>query len=120
MLRTMLAGISAAAASPLAFAAYAMALLVWGLIAWRTQRNRTLLAHLQKLPHNDRLNALRAEMGHVELKEGLSPEQWLRSKIQTSLLVAFSILCVTGIVVFSIWMSEKPIKHNVSLTLYLT
>src|SRR5687768_11495466 len=118
MLQTVLQAIPAAASSPLAFGAYAIALGVWAFIAWRTMRNRALLTHLQKLPKGDRLAALKAEMGHVELKEGLSPEQWLKSRMQSYILVAFAILSVTIVVVVGMAFAQKPKRPDVDLTLY--
>lgn len=57
-----------AAQSPLAFAAYVVAIVAWLIIALRVNRNRQLLKHLEKLPEGHRLEALRMEMGAVRLK----------------------------------------------------
>ena len=88
------------------------------LIVWRTRRNRLLLEHLQKLPTADRLRALTAEMGHVELAHGISPEQWLKSRIYMYLLVGWLIVCGTIVLVASMALVHRPAKPTVDLTLY--
>ena len=76
-LEKALAALPGVATSPLAFVAYLAAVTACAGIAWRVNRNRQLLQHLDKLPEKARLEALRMEMGAVRLKSGLSPEQWI-------------------------------------------
>ena len=83
------------ATSPTAYAAYVLTLLAWGIIAWRVKRHKILLTHLESLPPEDRLSAIKAEMGVIEIKGGVSADQWLRSRIHTFYLVGFLVLCAT-------------------------
>jgi hypothetical protein len=75
---------------------------------------RQLLSKIAKIPAGQRLEALRLEMGGVELKERLSPEQWLRNRIRIYWLLAFLALCVVGVVVFVIARVEAT-KSQVNL-----
>lgn len=83
------------ASSPTAYAAYVLTLLAWGVIAWRVNRYKILLTHIRSLPANDRLPAIKAEMGVIEIKGGVSADQWLKSRIHTFYLVGFIVLCAT-------------------------
>jgi len=87
------------ASSPMAYAAYVLTLLTWGVIAWRVNRYKVLLTYIKSLPAGDRLPAIKAEMGVVEIEGGVSADQWLRSRIHTFYLVGLVVLCAT---VFSI------------------
>jgi hypothetical protein len=90
------------ATHPLAFVAYIVVVLAWVIIAWRVRRNNNLLKHLDKLPEADRLTALQNEIGHVPVKGGLSPAQYLRSRIHFFYFLGFAILCLTVLTIFVI------------------
>ena len=66
-------------------------------IALRVKRFRSLGRQLKKLPEDDRLEALKHEMGPVP--EDINAEQWLRARQQTYRLAGFSIFCVMLIVI---------------------
>ena len=57
-------------ANPLAFVAYIVAIGAWVFLRHRVDRNNNLLKRLTVLPKEDRLDALKAEMGTVPLKKG--------------------------------------------------
>jgi hypothetical protein len=97
-----LAGVPAAAASPLALAAYCVAVLGFVLVSWRVNRNKNLLERLEALPEGDRFPALQAEMGGVHLATGISPEQWLKLRITRYYLLAFVVLVAAVVIVFAI------------------
>jgi hypothetical protein len=111
--------IVAASANPLALAALLLLLATWLIVALRVSRNKELLKSLNKLPSKDRLAALQAEMGVVEIKGGLSPEQWLKNKVRTYYLVGFAMLCVTVIVLIAILVSSHApaLKSGLDVTL---
>jgi hypothetical protein len=88
------------ASSPLALVAYIVAVGAWLLIALRVQRHKGLLTNLEKLPSRDRLAALKDEMGVTPLKEGLTAEQYLKSRIHLYYILAFGILCLTVVILF--------------------
>lgn len=98
-LTAALSAIPAAATSGTAFAAYALALGAYALSVWRVSRNKNLLDKLHKLPPKDRLKALELEIGGVRLRSGISPEQWVRSRVHKYYLVAFLATCVVMIAV---------------------
>jgi hypothetical protein len=92
-LTAALSAIPSAATSWYALLAYALAIAASVFSVWRVARNKTLLENIQKLPSKDRLIALRIEMGGVHLAKGISPEQWIRSRIHTYYLFAFLATC---------------------------
>lgn len=87
---------------PFAFVGYIVVTLSWVALAWKVKRNNILLSHLQKLPKKDRLEALRLEMGAIQLKEGLSPEQWIRYRQHIYYFIAFLVGCLAVVVMFAI------------------
>jgi hypothetical protein len=87
--------IPSAAASPLALIAYLATLVAWVIIAFRVNRFRELMKRIELLPEADRLAAIKAEMGRVDVPRGLTGEQYLRMRIHTFLLIAFLALCGT-------------------------
>lgn len=107
-----------AAHSPLALVAYAMVVTAWAVLGWRIRRNRNLLAHLEKLPEKDRLEALRLEMGEQSLKTALNAEQWLRARIHKFVLIGFSILCLAVVLVFAIAGATAKGQIGVSIGTY--
>lgn len=105
-LTSALEALPTAAAHPFAFVAYLVVVLCWSALAWKARRNKQLLAKLDILPKKDRLEALRVEMGAVEVKEGLTSEQWIRNRQHTYLLGAFMALCLMFVVVFAIAVTQ--------------
>jgi low affinity Fe/Cu permease len=99
---SLLKGLGAAASSPLAFVAYLGAITAWAVLRWRVDRHKNLLAALDKVPANDRYKALKNEMGVVRLKEGLTPEQFLSSRIHLYYFLSFVVLCFVMVVLFAI------------------
>src|SRR5262249_28675176 len=81
--------------SPLALVGYVDAIAAWLVVGLKVQRNRNLLKHLKDLPAKDRLQALRDEMGVIPMKEGLSAEEYLKSRILLYKFLGFVILCLT-------------------------
>jgi hypothetical protein len=104
-LGSALSAIPSAASSKYAFGAYAMAILGYVITVWRVVRNKNLLENLQKLPPKDRLSALEIETGGVRLAAGISPEQWVRSRIHRYYLFAFLATCavVCAIAALAVW-----------------
>lgn len=105
------------ASSPFAFVGYALVTVAWMVIALKVQRNKNLLTNLKSLPPQDRLPALRDEMGTVPLREGLSPEEYLKSRIHLYYFLAFALLCVTVILVFVVAsvQSKTPVSDNIKV-----
>ena len=98
-LTATLSAIPSAASNGYALAAYALAIVAYIVTVWRVARNKNLLANLQKLPPKDRLSALEIETGGVRLAAGISPEQWVRSRIHRYYLIAFLATCAVAIAV---------------------
>lgn len=119
-LEKALSALPSVAGSPLAFAAYLAAIVAWVVIAWRVNRNKQLLRNLDKLPERSRLEALRMEMGAVRLKSGLSPEQWIRSRIHLYYFMGFAILALVGTALFTVSAvtAEDPGTVGSDVTLF--
>jgi hypothetical protein len=88
-LSSLVGAIPAAATSKSGLAAFAITAGVYIATVWRVSRNKQILANLQKLPREDRLPTLELEMGGVRLAKGISPEQWVRSRIHRYYFFAF-------------------------------
>ena len=69
---------------------------------WRVARNKNLLENLEKLPPKDRMKVLEIEMGGVRLAKGISPEQWVRSRIHQYYLFAFFATCAVVVAIFAL------------------
>ena len=117
-LSAALSAIPAAATSHLALITYGLAVLAYIVTIWRVTRNRNLLQNLQRLPAKDRLSALEIEMGGVRLAAGISPEQWLRSKIHRYYFLSFIVTCVAGILVFIVAIFNSHGTADISVDLY--
>jgi hypothetical protein len=99
-LKAAFSGLPAVASSPYALVAYLAVIAAWVVIAWRVKRNSNLLQSLGKLPPRDRLKALQAEMGSVQLASGLSPEQWLRSRVHLYYFLGFAVVILSFVILF--------------------
>lgn len=106
-LASALSAIPAAATNRFSLIAYTIAAAAYVFTVWRVQRNKNLLENLQKLSPKDRIGALEIEMGGVRLAAGISPEQWVRSRINKYYLVAFLSTCMVVIVVFALAVSVR-------------
>jgi len=99
-----------AATSPLAFAAYLVTIIAAFILSWRVQRNKTLLNHIKSLPVKDRLEAFQAEIGQIPLPPNFGPEHYLQARLQSSYLIALSIICLTILCVFGISTFHQDLK----------
>lgn len=101
------------ATSPYAFIAYVLLVAAWFVLGLRVRRNKNLLDVLEKLPTQQRLPALQAEMGHVSPPQDLTPEQWLKSRTNAYYFFGFIALCfcITLIALVTyVFMPEDPSK----------
>jgi hypothetical protein len=72
---------------------------------------------LKDLPPKDRLDALKAEMGTVTLKEGLSPEQYLKSRIHLYYFLGFALICLVIVILVALaYRQPKEGTANVDIT----
>ena len=117
-LSAALSSIPAAATSQLALIAYGMAIVAFIVTVWRVTRNRNLLQNLQRLRPDDRLVALEIEMGGVRLETGISPEQWLRSKIHRYYFFSFVITCFVALVIIIVAITNSDGSADISVDLY--
>jgi hypothetical protein len=103
------------AQSPLALIGYILLLAAWFVLALRVKRNKNLLEALEKIPSEQRLAALQAEMGNVSPPEDLTPQQWLSSRIHTYYFLGFlSILfSLTLIAVVTYILAPKDPSENI-------
>lgn len=107
-LREVFQAIPSAASSGTAAILYVVAVGAGLLITWRVRRNKNVLEHIEKLPEEDRLRALEAEMGAAHIQTGLGPEQYLRSRIHQYYFLGFIVFCLTVIALFLIAASNSP------------
>lgn len=116
-LNAALSAIPSVAGSKYALIAYALAIGAYVVFVWRVARNKNLLKSLEKLPARDRLSALELEMGGVRLAHGISPEQWLRSRIHYYYFLAFVVACllISGILLISSLVAAGKIDVAVDL-----
>jgi hypothetical protein len=117
MVENFLNALPLAAKSPLAFCAYLLTLFAWFLIAWRVKRYRILLRYLKSLPARDRLAAIKAEIGAIEIKDGLTAEQWLKSRIHIFYFSGFCVVCVTilAIVALTVYIRLGSVSGTIGL-----
>src|SRR6267142_2488974 len=99
-LRSAFSALPTAASSPMALAGYVVTILAWVIIALKIKRNKQVHASLDKFPERDRLAALRLEMGTVRLKAGLSPQQYLKSRIHLYYLIGLGMVCILILLIF--------------------
>ncbi len=113
-LKSAFSALPSVGASPLALIGYIALVASWLLIALKVRRNKNLLQHLHHLPETDRLAALKLEMGSVQIKGGLSPEQWLRARTHQFYFLGFGILCLVIIILFAISAvtKESAVNHT--------
>jgi len=90
----------------------------WVVIALKVKRNAQVLAHIDKLPSKDRLAALQLEMGAVNIKGNMTPEQWIRARVHSYLFFGFAILCLAGVVVLVVASVRKEGIPDVDITPY--
>ena len=90
------------ATSPLAMLSYTITVCAYVFVAIRVTRHKNLLRALSSLPEKDRLAALKDEIGNPHLKAGISPAQWVKSRIHTYYLIAFIVACFTTITIASL------------------
>ncbi len=104
------------ATSPYAFIAYVLLVAAWLVIGLRVRRNKNLLDALEKLPPEQRLAALQAEMGNVSPPAGLTPRQWIKSRTHAYYFFAFLALCfcLTLLVLIGYVFRDKNPSGNVS------
>lgn len=115
-LKAALSAIPSAAVNGYAFGAYALAIAAYVLTAWRVSRNKNLLANIQNLPPKDRLSVLEIEIGGVRLAKGISPEQWVRSRIHRCYLFAFLATCVVVVAIAAV-AALKGVNYVQALTI---
>lgn len=119
-LKAALDAIPAAASTPLALAAYVVAIAAWVVISVRVWRNRNLLRNLDRLPEHDRLAALQAEMGNLPLRSGLTPQQFLRSQIHRYYFYAFLVVSLLGFLIVAVAAATRTTGQSTTLVLSST
>ena len=106
----LIKALPSAATNSYSFVAYIVLVIAIFLISWKVKRNKNLLDSLEKIPKNQRLDALRAEMGNISPAHGLTAEQWLRSRIHNYYFIAAIaiIICITIVLIIAFFNNELP------------
>lgn len=104
------------ASSPYAFFGYISVIAAWVYVATAQHRLNTISKIIKDLPERDRARVISKEYNTVP-RSGLSPEQWIRSRLHTLYFLAFFalIICVTILVVIAIY--TKPNYREAKLSL---
>jgi len=110
--KELISGLPEAARSPYAFVAYIVLVLGWLLISLKVRRNRHLLKHLSSLPEKDRLKALELEMGAVRIRQGLTAEQWIKSRDHLYVFLAFVITSLVVVMLFVVAHNPTGVTRN--------
>lgn len=104
------------ASSPYAFIGYISVVSAWVYIATAQHRLKTISKIIRDLPEEDRAKVISKEYNTTP-RSGLSPEQWIRSRLHTLYFLAFFavIICATILIVIAIY--TKPLHREASLSL---
>lgn len=94
-----------AAASPLAFVAYAFALAAGVFTSWQIGKRNSDLKLIDSLPKKDRDARVEQIIGRP-LPNNLTGDQWLRHQRSKLVFFAFAIVCVTLVIIFAIAVSR--------------
>jgi hypothetical protein len=94
--------------SPLALVGYIGVLASWLIAALQDKKSGQVIRALKELPEDQRLQALRWSYKTVP-RDGISAEQWLRSKRYAYLLTAFLVTCfvLLAISAGTLWLRGK-------------
>jgi hypothetical protein len=95
-----------------------MTLAAYVYCAVRVTRHRALLKHLSVLPDRDRLKALALEIGEPRIRGGISPEQWLRSRIHRYYFLAFFTTAICVVVLFLMVLKHGDGSVDIDVTGY--
>lgn len=110
--------IPSVATSSLALLAYVLTIGAYVFVAIRVQRHKNLLQHLSVLPETDRIKALQSELGQAKLRAGISPEQWVRSRIHHYYFLSFIATCATVIVLVIILLYKSAGSVDIDVSGY--
>jgi uncharacterized protein YoxC len=109
-----LRSIPAAASSPYAFAAYAIAAILFIVAGARLRMAKLLLAKITSIPEGERRRALEIATGTV-LPTRISPEQWIRhSRLRwTFLLIGALLIVVLAVATIALLNPTKAVLEEV-------
>ncbi|MPW31539.1 tetratricopeptide repeat protein [Agarivorans sp. B2Z047] len=103
------------AESPYALVGYVIVVIVWAINSWRNYKLKTIAEHLEKLPEEDRLDALKST--YPSLKEGLDAETFLKltSKQNNLVIILVTLATVVLIVCLAVYKSveEKRLTSTI-------
>lgn len=110
-LQELLKALPAAATNPYALLSYLGFVIASVIVALRLRRYQSLLLHLKSLPLADRLSALKIETQGVELSTGITPEQWVRSKLYQYFFLAFLAACGVVLVLIVLLLNQTRLNR---------
>lgn len=97
--------IQEAGKNPFSLIAYLVLVIAAFFIAFKICEYQVLLKNIQKLPMKDRLKALKEVSNKIKLKEGLSGDQWIKTRCYNFIFYGFLIFLATGTIIFILYAS---------------
>jgi hypothetical protein len=116
-LKSVVSSISRLATSPTSFLAYLVIVFVWVVIAIRVKRYKRILDNLEVLPSQDRLSLLQAEMKINVLKDGITPDQFVLSKIRLHYFLGTLLLTLALVLLLAVSITQRASPRNNSESL---
>ncbi len=101
MIKTFLENLDVVATSEMAFVAYILVLLVWGVIWVKRRRLKFIEGVIGSLNYEDKMNTIYNEFD-IYPSSKLTPEQWLKQKQSKYIFYAFFASLIAILVVFTI------------------
>jgi ankyrin repeat protein len=118
-LKRVLDALPTVAKSPWAFLAYSAVLVAWVVVVLHVRRAQDVLRRIKDLRPEDQAKLLLAIYGTAELKEGLSPKDWLKSRMHRYVFTGFVILTLAVVFLGALSMvlgPQKPSAKEVART----
>lgn len=88
-IETFVDALSEIGTRPYALVGYVILIVLWAYVVRQSRADRALYKSVRDLPLKDRLRAIEIARGDGRLRQGLTPEQWLRGRLHRYYLIAF-------------------------------
>jgi hypothetical protein len=113
MPQSLIEGLKAAALSPYAFIGYVAVVAAWAYVVSARNQLRHFADDLRQLPEADRWSAVQKRY-NVFPREGLTAEDYLRSRRQSLLFLAFLSIVIAVVAVVTVAMTQETRRQETS------